>query len=163
MPQHRPTVSASTAIPSPLRVMLLYVEPLFALSGVATVLLNPDKYTSTLTRGNVIHTDPRLAFLWTTVVGGWLHFAFTEAVVLRLVDDLGVWRLLCIGMLLSDLAYTHSCAQALGGWAEWVDVTRWTSEDWVVTVTTWPFIVVRMAIVFGIGVRVPKGGMVAVT
>lgn len=57
-----------------------------------------------------------------------------------------------MGMLLSDVCYTHSCAQAVGGWSEWVKIGEWTAEDWMVTVTTWPFVLARVAIVLGIGV-----------
>jgi hypothetical protein len=58
-----------------------------------------------------------------------------------------------MGMLLSDLAYTHSVAEAVGGWQEWVILQNWTVEDWFVTITTWPFVLTRIAIVLGIGFK----------
>jgi hypothetical protein len=60
-------------------------------------------------------------------------------------------------MLLSDLAYIHSVAEALGGWHEWLQVQNWTAEDWVVTITTYPFVLSRIAIVLGIGLRESPG------
>ena len=80
-------------------------------------------------------------------------FAFNEAVVLRLVDDLRVWKLLCWGMLVSDACYCWSCAEAVGGWADWIKVGAWGFDDWVVTVTTLPFVLVRLLLVAGIGVK----------
>jgi len=153
---------ASTAIPPLLRILLLYLEPLFAFSGALLVLFNPGHYVSTMSRAAVTSTslDPRTTFIYTELAGGWLHFAFTEAVVLRCVDDVRVWRLLCAGMLLSDLAYCHSCAQAIGGWGVWVDVARWTTDEWVAAVTTWPFVLARCAIVSGLALRRGSGGSV---
>ena len=82
-----------------------------------------------------------------------MFISFTEAIIFRLVDDLKLWRLLCMGILLSDIAYCHSCAEAVGGWGEWVRLANWTMDDWIVTVTTWPFVFARLAIVFGIGLE----------
>ena len=134
-PSGMATVKASASIPLRYRILLLYMEPIFALGGVFLCFFDPGRYVSTMTRDAVSSIDPRTTFIYTELAGGWLHFAFTEAVVLRLVDDLRIWRLLCVGMLMSDLAYCHSCAEAVGGWMAWLDLSKWTTEDWTVTVT----------------------------
>lgn len=77
--------------------------------------------------------------------------------MLRFVDDVRVWKLLCMAILLSDILYTHSCAEAVGGWTEWFKLSNWTMEDWLVTLTTWPFVLIRVAIVLGIGHRDGRG------
>lgn len=144
-------------IPRFWRFLLLNVEPVCAFGGALTLLFNPVMYTSTMTRHAFTSIEPASDFIYTELIGGWLHFAFTEAIVLRLVDDYRVWRLLCMGMLLSDIFYCHSCAQAVGGWAVWLQVGGWTFEEWVVTLTTWPFLIARLAIVSGVGMRVKVG------
>ena len=58
-----------------------------------------------------------------------------------------------MAMLISDALYCHSVAEALGGWSVWLKVTEWTSEDWIVAVTTLPFVITRLLIVMGIGDR----------
>lgn len=136
-------------------MLLLYFEPFCALAGTVLVLTKPENYVSTMTRSSMSNIEAQSSFIYTELAGGWLHFAFTEAVVLRLVDDLRVWRLLCVGMLLSDLAYCHSVAQAVGGWIVWINVMEWTVEDWTVTLTTWPFVVARLAIASGVGLSLP--------
>lgn len=151
-------ITASSAIPYLNRFLLLYMEPIFALNGAILVYINPSKYVSTMTRDSIRSLDHSTNFIYTELAGAWLHTAFTEAVVLRLVDDLRVWRLLCAGMLLSDIAYCHSCAQAVGGWNVWLDIAKWTAEDWIVTLTTWPFVLARCAIVLGIGFKSPRDG-----
>jgi len=124
MPPSQPgTRKASTAVPGLMQFFLLYLEPLFTIGGVLLILTNPSQYANTMTRG----LQPRGGasdWVWTELAGGWLHVLFTEAVVLRLVDDLKVWRLLCMGILLSDALYTHSVAQAVGGVSAWVLLER---------------------------------------
>ena len=147
-----PSRLASSSIPSLYRFFLLYAEPLFALNGAILLLFKPGSYLSTMTRQATTSVmDESTQFIYTELAGGWLHLAFTEAVVLRYVDDVKVWRLICAAMLLSDVAYCHSCAQAVGGWQEWLRVTGWGMEDWIVTITTWPFALARVAIAFKLG------------
>lgn len=148
-------MTASAAIPLLFRILLLYFEPLFAFAGAVLVLTKPEAYVSQTSRNLMSAIDPHSHFIYTQLAGGWLHFAFTEAVVLRLVDDVRVWRLLCMGMLLSDLAYCHSVAQGIGGWTVWLNVFAWTKDDWMVTLTTWPFVITRLAIASGLGIRAP--------
>lgn len=151
MPSRRPSyTSASSAVPILYQALLLYAEPFCAGFGAALVFCKPDAYLSASTRRVVKAIDPDIGFIYTELAGGWLHFAFTEAIVLRLVDNLRVWKLLCIGKLLSDIAYCHSCAQAVGGWASWIQVWKWALQDWVITLTTWPFALARCAIVLDI-------------
>ena len=145
--------TASARIPPIYRFLLLNVESFFALGGVILLLFAPTTYTSTMTRHTLTTIQPASEFIYTELLGGWLHFAFTEAIVLRLVDDYRVWRLLCMGMLLSDAAYVHSCAQAIGGWGVWVQVGGWSVDDWAVTVSTLPFVMARVLIVSGVGLR----------
>jgi len=140
-------------------MLLLYLEPLFATAGAFLLLISPETYTSDMTRRTIATVDPKSHFLFQQLAGGWLHLAFTEAVVLRLVDDMRVWRLLCMGILVSDILYCHSMAQGVGGWAVWIKVWDWTLKEWIATVTTWPFVLARCAIVSGIGMKssAPKG------
>lgn len=145
--------SASAVVPALWRFMLLNVEPVCALGGVLMLIFAPTVYTKTMTRHTLTSIEPASEFIYTELLGGWLHFAFTEAIVLRLVDDYRVWRLLCMGMLLSDLPYMHSCAQAIGGWGVWFQVGGWTVDEWAVTLSTWPFVIARLAIVAGAGMR----------
>jgi hypothetical protein len=147
------SLTASATIPWLSRFLILNVEPFCAFGGVLMLLSAPEVYTKTMTRHALTTIEPASEFIYTELLGGWLHSAFTEAVVLRLVDDYRVWRLLCMGMLLSDTAYVHSCAQALGGWGVWLQVGGWSVDDWVVTVTTWPFMIARLLIVGGVGMR----------
>ena len=63
-----------------------------------------------------------------------------------------------MGMLVSDVFYVWSLAQAVGGWAVWVRLGEWEGAEWVAMVGTVPFVVVRVCIVLGVGVREGRGG-----
>jgi hypothetical protein len=158
---------ATDVLPFSYRLILTTIEPILAINGAITTGFTPAWYLSILTRGggagggggngnnNGPTFDPKTSFLYTELSGAWLMFAFNEALVLRLVDDIRIWTLLCWGMLLSDLCYCHSCAQAVGGWSEWVQVGNWTVEDWTVLVTTLPPMLVRILVVLRIGFKRP--------
>ncbi|CZT18858.1 uncharacterized protein RCC_04703 [Ramularia collo-cygni] len=147
---------ASTTIPYLYRFLLLNVESVFAFGGVIMALTLPGAYLSSLTREAITTVDSSTEFVYTQLAGGWLHIAFCEFFILRLVDDLRVWKLMCMGILLSDALYSHSLAQALGGWSNWAVLAEWTGQDWLVAATTFPFILTRIAIVLGIGLKQEK-------
>lgn len=145
---------ATTAIPTVYRVLINSFEPFFAFAGAILLFVKPSQYLDSITRGQGARLyHPSQQWIYTELAGGWLLIVFLEAVLLRLVDDLRVWRLVCMAMLLSDVCYTHSCAQAVGGWAEWLNLAHWTVEDWTCAVTTWPFVLCRVAILSGIAVQ----------
>ncbi len=146
-------VTPASAVVSPLyRLSITTIEPLFAVMGSLLVFRDPGTYLSTMTRDLVPFTTGS-KFIYTTMGGSWLYFAFVEAVVMRLFDDVRLWRVLCAGMLFSDAAYCYAIAQALGGWAVWLDVTGWTKEDHAMFWATAPLVLVRILLVLGIGLQ----------
>ncbi|KXH65661.1 hypothetical protein CSAL01_09673 [Colletotrichum salicis] len=149
------TIKGSAAVPGIYRLIIMTLEPVFALLGAVMVLHTPNQYLAGMTR-NAFAYEPNTQFIYTQLGGGWLHFAFTEGVVMRVFDDLTLWRVLCAGMLLSDAAFCHGTAQAVGGWEIWLDRSTWTVEDYVAFFTTAPMVLVRILIVLGIGISTPK-------
>ncbi|OIW33040.1 hypothetical protein CONLIGDRAFT_651819 [Coniochaeta ligniaria NRRL 30616] len=153
MAYQQPAITSTAAtLPSIYRLTLTTLEPLFALNGALLAFFNPQSYLSTMTRDTATLT-PGTRFLYTELGGAWLYFAFVEAVVLRQFDDLRLWRLLCAAMLLSDVAYCRSVAQAVGGWGQWVVLSDWTAADHAVFWSTAPCALVRVLVVLGIGAR----------
>lgn len=157
------SLSAKAALPFTYRLIITTIEPAFAVMGSILVLSDPATYIGSVTRHLVTYT-PDTTFLYTGLGGAWLYFAFVEAVVLRLIDDLFLWRVLCFGMLFSDFTFLHSMAQAVGGWGVYSDLAGWTVEDWAGMAATAPMVLTRIFIVLGIGLRfdnkVQKSGKV---
>lgn len=120
--------------------------------GSIMVFSDPASYVGRVTR-HLVPFTPDTAFLYTSLGGAWLYFAFVEAVVLRVTDDLFLWRVLCFGMLLSDFSFVYSLVQAVGGWGVFSDLAGWTVEEWADMAATAPMLLVRILIVLGIGFR----------
>lgn len=179
-----PTISAKTAVPFVYRLILLTIEPFFAVMGSILVFRDPATYAGSTTR-HLVSFTPDTKFLYTALGGSWLFFAFVEAVILRFFDEyvnlenwlqyldrlklpgssfsvrmlifklhsLSLWRVLCLGMLLSDIPFMFSMAQGVGGWDHFFNLAEWTVEDWVATASTAPMVLTRIFIVLGIGLR----------
>ncbi|EME40306.1 hypothetical protein DOTSEDRAFT_74939 [Dothistroma septosporum NZE10] len=151
------SIKASDSIPYLYRFLLTNVESLAALGGIILILTNPGFYLGGMTREVITSYPSQYDFLLWQIAGGWAFIVFTESVILRFVDDLRVWRYLCMGILCCDAFYTQSTAMAVRGWGEWLDLGKWTAQDLVAAVMTWPFVLTRVAIVLGVGVKKPAG------
>lgn len=147
-----PVVKASTALPFLYRLILLLLEPLSSLNGAVMTFRAPADYVTAIAHDAALY-HPANQFLYTQLGGAWLLFAFNEAVVMTLADDLRVWRLLCCGMLVSDVVYHVSSVQAVGGWEAFVRFAEWSAFDWAVFVSAVVPMVVRVLVVAGVGVR----------
>ncbi|KAF9872324.1 hypothetical protein CkaCkLH20_10151 [Colletotrichum karsti] len=152
MTTQREIVSGSASVPAIYQFIMMTIEPIFAILGSVMTIHAPNQYLAGLSR-NAHPFEESTRFVFTQLSGSWLFFAFTEGVVLRLFDDLSLWRVVSAGMLLSDAAYCHGTAQAVGGWEEWLKYSNWTVEDYVIFWSTAPMVLVRILIVLGIGVR----------
>ncbi|TDZ54262.1 hypothetical protein CTRI78_v006463 [Colletotrichum trifolii] len=155
--QGQQRLPASAAVPLLYQLVFMTIEPIFALLGAVMNLHTPHQYFAGVTR-NAQPFTPNTAFVFTQLGGAWMYIAFVEGVVLRLCDDLKLWRLVCAGMLLSDAAYVHGTAQAVGGWDVWLRYSGWTVEDHVIFWSTLPMVLVRILMVLGIGVKTSRGG-----
>lgn len=147
---------ATAAVPFLFRFILTVLEPLAALSGAWMCLRDPGSYKTIMTR-DAFPFAASETFMYTTVGGSWIYFSFIEAVVMRLFDDVRLWRFLCAGILINDAAYCHAIAQAVGGWNVWLDVSGWTKDDHVVFWSTMPLVIVRILIVSGVGLKKVPG------
>ncbi|KAL2132619.1 hypothetical protein VTI74DRAFT_3583 [Chaetomium olivicolor] len=145
-------LKASAYLPVLYRLTLLVLEPLSALNGAVMTFRTPRDYVTRITHNARLY-EPANQFLYTQLGGAWLLFAFNEAVVMWLVDDLRVWKLLCCGMLISDVVYHVSSVQAVGGWEVYRRLGEWNAFDWAVWASAVGPMVVRLLVVFEVGVK----------
>ncbi|MCJ1442717.1 MAG: hypothetical protein MMC23_003214 [Stictis urceolatum] len=143
--------SARASLPPVFYHTITLIEPLLAFGGALQNLLKPEDYLHALT--TLTTYDQYTRFLYTQLAGAWLVFAFNEAIVMRFNDDLGFWRLMCLGMLLSDVPYCWSTVEAAGGWSEFVKVGGWRAYEWMVFLTTMGPVGVRACVAAGIGLK----------
>ncbi|KAK3398345.1 hypothetical protein B0T20DRAFT_410861 [Sordaria brevicollis] len=139
------SATATSTIPLLYRIVLLYIEPFFALNGAFMVFFQPHKYADLMTRSSIPY-EPSTQHLYTQIGSLWLLFAFNQAIILRLYDDVRLWKLMCVGMLLSDAGHNWSMVQGLGGWNQWAKVGEWKASDWTLFLSTTPLMLVRILI-----------------
>ncbi|GAD96690.1 hypothetical protein SMAC_06673 [Paecilomyces variotii No. 5] len=138
-------------IPIFYRIFLLYVEPFFSLMGAFYAGERPRAYLQL--------TDLRSAPLMGIPVGTevvlrqlanlYLLFALNEAIVLRVTDDVRVWRALLVGLLIADFGHLYSLLP-LGLDVYW-KVHHWTEMDWGNVAFVYFGAATRVAFLTGVG------------
>ncbi|KAK4450769.1 hypothetical protein QBC34DRAFT_379037 [Podospora aff. communis PSN243] len=147
------TIKASASVPFLARFALTTLEPLSALFGTLIAFRTPQTFVAVyLTRGATGGSLEAHALL-DQMAGLWVVWAFNEAIIMRMYDDLQLWRLLCLGMLFSDAAYLYGAAHAVGGFASLFDVGKWTADEAATTIAATFFLLTRVSVVLGLGVR----------
>ena len=145
--------SVKATVPPIYRHIFTTVEPLLTVTGVCATIADPTAYLQALGGPTVPVLEPRLKFLYTQLCGSWLCMAFIGGVLLRLSDDRKVWLLVAAAFLVSDFVYSHSCAEAMGGWDEFIKISQWRGMDWIIFLTSAPLGVVRAMFLMKVGFR----------
>lgn len=142
------------------RLIFLWLEPLFALGGTIQVLVKPLSYIAIshpLLHGYVaivVSLERRLQGLFTVIAGGWSIIVFNDIVTLRVFDrDPKVWKFVIGAHLCSDLFYLVALAHDVGGWERAIDMRQWDGNEWLTNVLTIPFLLAKIAMLFGVGIR----------
>ncbi|KAH7022137.1 hypothetical protein EDB80DRAFT_805782 [Ilyonectria destructans] len=137
-------------IPFAYRALFLYFEPFAAFSGTIllhffpTIFLNGMSLTAKYAPDNQVIYDQLAAT--------YVLFAFNEAVVLRITNDIRVWRGILTGILLCDAIHLYGSWAALGSEVFW-DPRTWRPEDWVNLGSLWGQALVRLAFLAGVGIQ----------
>jgi len=166
-------------IPLFYRIVLLYIEPLFALNGAFLCLASPSHFLDAVSPhhpvangSSIIALAPpapshstsngddtlRNVRILTDMLGIMqLVFAFNLAVTLRVAGtQTKIWRVMCAGMLLSDLLHIAVSVREYGAGGvggQGVGVGAWRLTDWINFGILIGMGVVRMGAVLGIGIH----------
>ncbi|KAM5344413.1 hypothetical protein ACJ41O_012950 [Fusarium nematophilum] len=135
-------------IPFVYRALFLYYEPFGALLGSCLLHFSPSTFLNSMSQTAQYAPDNQV--IYDNLAGAYALFAFNEAVLLRLTNDLRVWRGLFIGILLCDVLHLHASWAALGGEVFW-DPRAWRAEDWGNLGSLWGQGAVRLAFLLGVG------------
>lgn len=140
-------------IPLFYRLTILYIEPLFALNGAFLLLTQPSTFLSFISPRHVTPDNfSSLGIFVDQLAALELLFAFNNGVLLRLCREEKVWRIVCLGELLTDVLHIGISVREVGWEVAMAPLTRWRMEEWVnFGIMGW-MMVVRLGIVFGIGI-----------
>ena len=169
-------------IPLFYRIVLLYIEPLFAINGAFLCLASPSHFLNAVSPHHPISNAAALLHnsssrssggggdddddddalrnvrILTDMLGIMqLVFAFNLAVTLRVAGTQPkIWRVMCAGMLLSDLLHIAVSVREYGAGGvggQGVGVAAWRPTDWINFGILIGMGVVRLGAVLGIGIH----------
>lgn len=135
-------------VPFIYRFLFLYFEPFAALSGSALLHFLPQPFLTTMSEATTYTASHQV--LYDMLAATYVLFAFNEAVVLRLTNDLTVWKAILCGILLCDSIHLYASWAALGGDVFW-NPTLWRMEDAVNLGSLWIQGAIRVAFLYEIG------------
>lgn len=119
-------------VPFPYILFFLWIEPVATLVGAFYAWVQPYTYLKLQHAASAPFSILGLP-LGTNVVlrqlgNMYLAFAFNEAFVLRATDDLRVWRVLLLGLLIADFGHLYSCLPL--GLTAYYDFANWNGIDY---------------------------------
>lgn len=135
-------------IPLFYRVWLLWLEPAMALNGARYLWCTPEVYLDYMPM--TAAWSPKSQIVYDQLAATYLLFAFNQAVTLRIVHDLRIWKVLLFGMALCDAGHIYSIWAEMGT-KEVFSPGNWRPHDWVTIISTVGPIILRLAFVLGLG------------
>jgi hypothetical protein len=147
----------SRPIPLVYRLLFTTLEPIAALFGAFLLLRNPAQFLATMSPSAALSASKKV--IYDQLAATYTLMAWNQAVVLRLAgasrDDprtMRVWRGVMFGVLVCDAMHLYGSFEALGGDVFW-SPARWRGEDWGNLAFLWAMAAVRLAFLFGLGLR----------
>ena len=89
--------------------------------------------------------------------GAWLHLGLMDIFVLRLAQDVSVWRACLFASMVSDACYIASMTTDWGMQAM-LSPGAWGAEKWMSMGLTMPFTLAKLAFIAGVGLPAVKSG-----
>lgn len=135
-------------IPLAYRILLLYVEPFFALNGAYLLMSKPAVYLNTF--------SPHLAYapsnqiIYDQLGAVYILFAFNQAVVLRVAQDIRVWKAILMGILICDSVHAWTGFKLMAADGN-MNPVGWRPEDWTAILALFIPGAMRVAFLCGVG------------
>ena len=143
-------MSHETQLPLFYRIIFLYVEPLAVTSGALQSFFTPAKFIHFL-QPTPIAVPKELQIVFSYLSATYLLLAWMEAVVLRCTSDQEVWRMIQLGIFLSDVFHLYASVVALG-LDRFCDPRKWRVEDRINLGLIAGNGVVRLMFILGVGI-----------
>ena len=159
---HAPSDSAvlsmadMSQIPLIYRFLFLYFEPLAAFSGTIITLTDPLTFLQSFSPLATVF-DPLTTPIYDQLSAHLLRFAWSQAVVLRITNDLRIWKYVLFGMFLCDVLHLWASYRILGP-EVFFNPMEWRWEEWVNFVMLYGPGSLRLAFCAGVGL--PEEGAV---
>ncbi|KAF2196419.1 hypothetical protein GQ43DRAFT_383348 [Delitschia confertaspora ATCC 74209] len=139
--------SGTAHIPILYRLLFTYIEPLSALSGALLCHFNPTYFLRTMSATAIYAPSHQVIF--DQLAATYILFAFNEAVLLRMTNDLKMWKALVMGILLCDVVHLYGSWEVMG--AAFFRPAEWRGEDWMNLLMLYVPVVVRLCFLGEVG------------
>jgi hypothetical protein len=144
---------AASRIPKAYRFVFLYLEPLSILTGAVYAAFFQSMYLNLTHAASAPGTSVPVStsIVMTQLANLYLGLAFLEASILRATEDVKVWNMFLIGLLLADVGHLYSVLPVGREiyWAYW----RWNAIDWGNVAFVYFLAVTRICMLLGIGFK----------
>lgn len=140
-------------VPWPYILFFHYIEPIATLIGAYYAQFRKHDYlllthaSSAPLLGSTLPASTSIVL--TQLANLYAMFAVNEALVLRVTNDMRVWRAVLFGLLLADLGHLYSVAE-LGNGIYW-DIVGWNSIHWGNIAFVYCGAATRICFLLGIG------------
>jgi hypothetical protein len=130
-----PTDSQSVAPSPPLPVIytlfFLYIEPVATAAGAYMAQFQQDEYMRLTysTATSILGVSIRESIVLTQLANLYFVFALNEALVLRATNDVRVWKVFLLGLLIADFGHLASVASGVT-WETYYRFWEWNSMYW---------------------------------
>lgn len=121
---------SASQVPWAYRLFFLYVEPISALLGAFKAFFEPDDYLRLTHAASAPSAEAPLAvkIVLYQLSNLYLLFAMNEALLLRVTQDMRVWKIFLANLLLADIGHLYS-VRGLGP-DVYLSPCTWTMMDW---------------------------------
>lgn len=137
---------------SPLyRVLFLWFEPLAAFNGAILAHVYPTYFLRTMHATAIYDSTHQVIF--DQLAATYVLFAINEGIVLRLTNDIRIWRTMIAGILCCDLIHLYGSYNALGR-EVFFTPGLWRPDDWMNLSMLFVPIFLRSLFLLGVGVGV---------
>lgn len=131
-----PSPSLNRQIALIYRIYFLYLDPIFALSGVYLILADPAKFLISTTPQPITVSNgaitPLVSLLLTNIAALYAYLAVSSAVVLRVTEERAVWVAVVGGLVMSDVGHIWGVYEAAPERSEYLDAVELGGVQWVV-------------------------------
>ncbi|KAH7254630.1 hypothetical protein B0J15DRAFT_512851 [Fusarium solani] len=135
-------------IPTLYRLLFLYLEPFLAIGAAIQTHFAPAIFLNTMSQTSKYAPDNQV--IYDQVAALYTLFAFNEAVLLRLTNDIRMWKGVLVGIFICDILHLYASWVSLGNDMFW-NPLAWRVEDWENLGALWGLGVVRIAFLAGVG------------
>lgn len=140
-------------IPFFYRLWHLYLEPVFALGGVYHLHFVPREYHEFMPATTSYNASSQIVY--NQLASAYLLFAFIEGVLLRVVDDMRVWKYIVFGLALCDAGHCYAAWCEMG--TVWMfNPMLWSQKDTVTNVLNWLPLLTRICVLLDVGMTGDK-------